>query len=269
MANHADDAYHSLLKYVLNRGELRQTRNGPTRSIFGFWLGFDLTDTFPLLTTKKLHTHSIVGELAWMLRGETNVRGLHEHGVSIWDEWADEVGELGPVYGSQWRNWGGFSDGDGFDQIKTVVENLKADPTSRRHIVSAWNVSDLGEMALAPCHTMFQFYVRGDGHLDCLMFQRSADVFLGLPFNIASYALLTHLVARTVGLKAGSLAITLGDVHLYENHVEQAQLQLLREPYEGPHLAVAEQFNLFDLDPRHVHFMNYNAHPAIPAPVSV
>ena len=265
-----DTVYHNLLTYVLARGDRRETRNGPVLSVFGYQMCFDLTEGFPLLTTKRLHTKSIVAELSWMLRGDTNVAFLHEHGCSIWDEWADEHGDLGPVYGKQWRSWlaeRGNEWSSSVDQIKNVVETLRDDPYGRRHLVSAWNVADIDDMALPPCHCLFQFYVR-DGHLDCQLYQRSADIFLGVPFNIASYALLTELVARTVGLKAGRFIHILGDAHVYENHVEQAAVQLCRTSREAPTLVIAEQFNLLKLDPRHVHFMNYDPHPAIPAPVS-
>src|SRR5881409_3426292 len=228
--------YHDLLRLVLETGRNRSDRTGTgTLSVFGAQTRFDLRADgpgFPLLTTKKLHLKSILYELLWFLRGDTNVRYLREHGVTIWDEWADENGELGPVYGYQWRSWPA-PDGRHIDQLAQVVEQIRRDPDSRRHIVSAWNVADIPDMALAPCHTMFQFYVapqeNGPGRLSCQLYQRSADVFLGVPFNIASYALLTHMVAQVTGLEAGDFVHTLGDAHLYTNHLDQARLQLTRE----------------------------------------
>ena len=222
---------------------------------------------FPLLTTKKVHFKSIVLELAWFLRGETNVRWLQERGCTIWDEWADPAGELGPVYGKQWRSWVA-PDGRSIDQIAAVVASLKANPDSRRHVVSAWNPSDVDSMALPPCHCLFQFYV-ADGKLSCQLYQRSADLFLGVPFNIASYALLTHLMAKATGLIPGDLVITLGDAHLYLNHLAQARRQIAREPYPFPTLRLAETIDLFALDEADVAPDGYRAHPLIKAPIAV
>jgi thymidylate synthase len=228
---------------------------------------FDLTQGFPLLTTKKLHTRSIFGELLWFLRGSTNVDWLHENGISIWDEWADADGELGPVYGVQWRSWP-TPDGSHVDQIAQVVANLRSDPDSRRHIVSAWNVADLPSMALAPCHVLFQLYV-ADGRLSCQLYQRSADMFLGVPFNIASYALLTHMIAQQTGLAVGDLVWTGGDCHVYDNHVEQVREQLSREPYPAPTLALRKATSIFDYAYEDVEVVGYRHHPAIKAPVAV
>ncbi len=228
-------AYLDLLQRVLDEGVPKADRTGTgTRSVFGHQLRVDLGAGFPLLTTKKLHIRSIVGELCWFLRGDTNVRWLQERGITIWDEWADEDGDLGPVYGAQWRSWP-TPDGRHVDQIAQVVDQVRRDPDSRRHIVSAWNVADIPQMALAPCHTMFQFYV-AEGRLSCQLYQRSADVFLGVPFNIASYALLTHMVAQVTGLEVGDFVHTLGDAHLYANHLDQARLQLTRDPRPLPTL---------------------------------
>ena len=261
--------YLHLLQHILDNGTPKSDRTGTgTRSVFGYQMRFDLADGFPLITTKKLHLKSILYELLWFLRGETNTAWLKEHGVSIWDEWADENGELGPVYGYQWRSWPA-ADGRQIDQITDVLERIQMTPDSRRLIVSAWNVADLDRMALPPCHLLFQFYV-ADGRLSCQMYQRSADVFLGVPFNIASYALLTHMIAQVCELEVGDFVHALGDVHLYLNHLEQADLQLSREPLPLPKLVLDPSVR--DIDAfryEHVAFEGYQHHPAIKAPVAV
>ena len=266
--DHAERQYLDLLAEIMSAGARRGDRTGTgTLSLFGRQLRFDLTQGFPLLTTKKVHFKSIVLELIWFLRGETNVRWLQERGCTIWDEWADPEGELGPVYGKQWRSWAA-PDGRVIDQIGSVATSLRANPDSRRHMVSAWNPADVEAMALPPCHCLFQFYVAG-GRLSCQLYQRSADVFLGLPFNIASYALLTHLMAKEAGLDVGDLIITLGDAHLYLNHLDQARRQLEREPSPFPTLRLAPSVRLFDLDETDVIVDGYRAHPAIRAPIAV
>ena len=260
--------YLDLLREVLETGEPCQDRTGVgTFSVFGRQIRFDLADGFPLLTTKKVHFRSVVLELAWFLSGSTNVRWLQERGCSIWDEWADADGDLGPVYGRQWRSWAA-PDGRVTDQIARLIEGLRRSPQSRRHIVSAWNPADVDAMALPPCHCLFQFHVAGD-RLSCQLYQRSADLFLGVPFNIASYALLTHLVAKVVGLRAGEFIHTFGDAHLYLNHRDQAALQLSREPRPFPELVVPESIDLFDLDWAAIKVDGYRPHPAISAPVAV
>jgi len=261
--------YLDLLSRLLEDGTRKEDRTGTgTLSIFGHQMRFDLREGFPAVTTKKLHLRSIFYELLWFLRGETNVRYLREHGVTIWDEWADEAGDLGPVYGKQWRRWE-TTDGRVIDQVGDVVEQIKQNPDSRRLIVSAWNVGELDRMALPPCHLLFQFYV-ADGRLSCQLYQRSADVFLGLPFNIASYALLTHLVAEQCGLEAGDFVWTGGDCHLYLNHVEQARLQLSREPFPLPRLRIKRRpASLFEYEYEDFELENYQSHPRIPAPVAV
>jgi len=261
--------YLSLLREILENGAEKTDRTGTgTRSLFGRQIRFDLAEGFPLVTTKKLHLKSIIHELLWFLRGDTNIAYLKEHGVSIWDEWADAAGDLGPVYGHQWRSWTG-ADGQTHDQIRDVVEQIQKNPDSRRLIVSAWNVGELKQMALMPCHALFQFYV-ADGKLSCQLYQRSADVFLGVPFNIASYALLTMMVAQVCGLQPGDFVHTFGDVHLYNNHVEQAQLQLTREPYPLPIMRLNPDVkDIFSFRFEDFTLENYQHHPAIKAPVAV
>lgn len=261
--------YLDLLRHVLEHGTDKGDRTGTgTRSVFGWQLRFDLNEGFPLLTTKKLHLRSIVHELLWFLRGETNTAYLKENKVSIWDEWADEHGELGPVYGKQWRRWAA-ADGREIDQMRWVVDEIKRNPDSRRLIVSAWNVADLPDMALMPCHTMFQFYV-ADGKLSCQLYQRSGDIFLGVPFNIASYALLTHMVAQATGLAVGDFVHTLGDAHLYSNHFDQAREQLSRQPRPLPRLALNPAVtDLFAFAYDDIAIEDYDPLPAIKAPVAV
>lgn len=267
-ADCAERQYLDLMAEIIAVGERREDRTGVgTLGLFGRQMRFDLGQGFPLITTKKVHFRSIVLELIWFLRGETNVRWLQERGCTIWDEWADEAGELGPVYGRQWRSWAA-PDGRVIDQIAEVAEGIRRKPASRRHLVSAWNPADLESMALPPCHCLFQFHVAG-GRLSCQLYQRSADVFLGLPFNIASYALLNHLMARETGLGVGDLVITLGDAHLYLNHLEQARLQLARAPYPFPTLTLVPGASLFAIEPDDVFLEGYRAHPAIKAPIAV
>ncbi|KUN59299.1 thymidylate synthase [Streptomyces griseorubiginosus] len=264
----ADTQYEDLLRLVLTSGTAKADRTGTgTRSVFGHQLRYDLSQGFPLVTTKKVHLRSIVYELLWFLRGDSNVGWLQEHGVTIWDEWADANGELGPVYGAQWRSWPA-PDGRHIDQISEVLDTLRRDPDSRRMIVSAWNVAELDKMALTPCHAFFQFYV-ADGKLSCQLYQRSADLFLGVPFNIASYALLTHMVAQQAGLKPGDFIWTGGDCHIYDNHVEQVTEQLSRAPFEFPGLRLRQANSLFDYAYADVDVHNYQHHPAIKAPVAV
>ena len=261
--------YLDLLRHVRAQGVRKGDRTGTgTLSVFGYPMRFDLAAGFPLLTTKKLHLKSIIYELLWFLRGDTNVKYLHDHGVTIWDEWADERGELGPVYGSQWRSWR-CADGRTVDQISEVVAAIRRDPDSRRHVVSAWNVGEIGEMALAPCHCLFQFYV-AEGKLSCLMYQRSADIFLGVPFNIASYALLTLMMAQVCELAPGEFVHVLGDAHLYSNHLAQADLQLTREPHPLPVMKInPEVRSIFDFEFEDFELSGYTAHPAIAAPIAV
>lgn len=262
-------AYHDLLKYILDYGVAKNDRTGTgTISCFGYQMRFDLQKGFPLVTTKKLHLKSIIYELLWFLAGDTNIAYLKEHGVSIWDEWADANGDLGPVYGHQWRSWTG-ADGKTYDQIKDVIHQLKTNPDSRRMIVNAWNVADLPRMALSPCHALFQFYV-ANGKLSCQLYQRSADVFLGVPFNIASYALLTMMIAQVCNLEAGEFIHTFGDAHLYTNHLEQAKLQLSREPYPLPVMNInPEVKDIFSFRYADFTLENYQYHPHIKAPVAI
>ncbi|MEO6021393.1 MAG: thymidylate synthase [Knoellia sp.] len=260
--------YLDLLDRILDEGVEKSDRTGTgTRSVFGHQMRFDLAEGFPVVTTKKLHLTSIIGELLWFLRGDTNVRWLQERGIKIWDEWADENGDLGPVYGHQWRSWPA-PDGRQVDQIAKVIESIRTNPDSRRHIVSAWNVADVDDMALPPCHALFQFYV-SEGKLSCQLYQRSADVFLGVPFNIASYALLTMMLAQLTDLKPGEFVHTLGDAHLYSNHLEQARLQLTREPRELPTMRIAPKTAIDDFDLDDFALVGYDPHPAIKAPIAV
>ena len=262
--------YHELLERILNTGAKKSDRTGTgTLSVFGHQMRFDLTKGFPIVTTKKVHFKSIVGELLWFLSGSTNANELKEkYGVTIWDEWKDSNGDLGPVYGHQWRSWPTSDGVEPIDQISRTIEMLKKDPDSRRIIVSAWNVADLEKMALAPCHCLFQFYV-ADNKLSCQLYQRSADVFLGVPFNIASYALLTHMMAAQTGLEVGEFIWTGGDCHLYSNHIEQAKLQLTREPYQLPTLAISHASSIFDYKPEDFELVGYQHHTGIRAPVAV
>ena len=261
--------YLDFLRHIETNGARKDDRTGTgTLSVFGHQMRFDLSAGFPLVTTKQMHVRSIVHELLWFLRGDTNTRYLHEHGVTIWDEWADADGDLGPIYGKQWRRWG-TADGRTIDQLATVVEQLKREPDSRRILVSAWNVGELDRMALLPCHALFQFYVAG-GHLSCQMYQRSADALLGVPFNIASYALLTHMLAQQCDLAAGDFVWCGGDCHLYLNHLEQADLQLSRVPYPLPALRIRRKPpTLFDYTFEDFDIQNYAHHPAISAPIAV
>jgi thymidylate synthase len=261
--------YHALLKHVLENGQKKSDRTGTgTLSVFGYQMRFNLAEGFPLLTTKKVHTRSIIHELLWFLKGDTNIRYLKENGVSIWDEWADANGNLGPVYGAQWRSWM-TRDGRQIDQITNVIEQIRKNPDSRRLIVSAWNVGELDQMKLPPCHAFFQFYV-ADGKLSCQLYQRSADIFLGVPFNIASYALLTMMIAQVCDLKVGDFVHTLGDAHLYLNHLEQTQLQLSREPKPLPKMEINPAVrSIFDFKYEDFNLTGYDPHPAIKAPVAV
>ena len=261
--------YLDLLRHVMHHGTRKSDRTGTgTLSVFGHQMRFDLAQGFPLVTTKKLHTKSIIHELLWFLRGDTNIRYLNDHGVNIWNEWANENGDLGPIYGYQWRSWP-TPDGKHIDQISEVVQQIRENPDSRRLIVSAWNVAEIDRMKLPPCHMMFQFYV-AQGRLSCQLYQRSADIFLGVPFNIASYALLTLMVAQVTGLKPGEFIHTLGDAHLYLNHLEQAHTQITRAPHALPTMHLnPEKTSLFDFDFDDFELLNYDPHPSIKAPVAV
>ncbi len=261
--------YHDLLKHILRKGTVKTDRTGTgTVSCFGYQMRFDLAEGFPMVTTKKLHLKSIIYELLWFLQGDTNIKYLTDHGVGIWNEWADENGDLGPVYGKQWRSWQG-ADGKTFDQIKEVLHQLKNNPDSRRMIVSAWNVAELPDMALMPCHSLFQFYV-ADGKLSCQLYQRSADVFLGVPFNIASYALLTMMMAQVCGLQYGDFVHSFGDVHIYNNHMDQVNLQLSREFFPLPVMKInPEVKDIFDFKFEDFTLENYQCHPGIKAPVAI
>jgi thymidylate synthase len=261
--------YHDLMKRILETGSEREDRTGTgTLSVFGHQMRFDLRESFPLVTTKKCHLRSIIHELLWFIKGETNVKYLHDNKVTIWDEWADENGNLGPIYGAQWRSWKTAS-GETVDQIKWVIEEIKRNPYSRRLIVNAWNVGEIPKMALPPCHAFFQFYV-ASGRLSCQLYQRSADVFLGVPFNIASYALLTMMMAQVTGLKPGDFVHTLGDAHLYLNHIEQAKLQLTREPKPLPQMILnPEIHSLFDFKYEDFQLVNYDPYPSIKAEIAI
>src|SRR5688572_1521855 len=263
------EQYHQLLKHILANGNKKQDRTVVgTTSVFGYQLRFDLSKGFPLVTTKKLHLKSIIYELLWFLNGDTNIKFLKDNGVSIWDEWADENGNLGPVYGYQWRSWPGRN-GEKIDQISKLIEQLRSKPDSRRHIVTAWNPADVDKMALPPCHAMFQFYV-ADGKLSCQLYQRSCDTFLGLPFNIASYALFTYMIAQQCDLEVGELIWTGGDVHIYLNHVDQVNLQLSREPFTLPQLNIKRKpTSIFEYQFEDFEVVNYQYHPGIKAPIAV
>jgi thymidylate synthase len=270
------EQYLRLLQKIINNGTDKSDRTGTgTRSLFGYQMRFDLQEGFPLVTTKKLHLKSIIYELLWFLRGETNISYLKEHGVKIWDEWADENGDLGPVYGKQWRSWEG-ADGKTVDQVAELIRQLKTNPDSRRMIISAWNVADLPEMKLMPCHCMFQFYTTPPASLEekrklsCQLYQRSADVFLGVPFNIASYALLTMMIAQVCDMESGEFIHSFGDVHLYKNHFEQAELQLTRTPFPLPEMKINNNVrDIFNFNYEDFELVNYQSHPAIKAPVAV
>jgi thymidylate synthase len=263
------EQYHKLLRHILENGQKKEDRTGTgTLSVFGYQMRFDLAKGFPLVTTKKLHLKSIIYELLWFLNGDTNIKYLKDHGVSIWNEWADANGNLGPVYGYQWRNWPGRN-GEQIDQISKLMDQLKKKPDSRRHIVTAWNPADVDQMALPPCHALFQFYV-ADGKLSCQLYQRSCDTFLGLPFNIASYALLVHMIAQQCDLEPGEFVWTGGDVHIYNNHLEQVQLQLTREPFPLPTLEIKRKpDSLFEYQFEDFQILNYQSHPGIKAPIAV
>jgi thymidylate synthase len=263
-----DTPYEDLLHDVLTEGTPKGDRTGTgTRSVFGRQIRYDLAQGFPLITTKRVHLKSVVYELLWFLRGDSNVRWLQERGVKIWDDWADDSGELGPVYGVQWRSWP-TPDGGHVDQIAKVVDQIRTNPDSRRHVVTAWNPAEVDDMALPPCHALFQFYV-ADGKLSCQLYQRSADLFLGVPFNIASYALLTHMVAAQTGLGVGEFVWTGGDCHIYENHVEQVRTQLARDPYPYPSLRLAPRESIFDYEFEDIEVLGYVSHPTIKAPIAV
>lgn len=261
--------YLDLLNNVLESGNLKEDRTGTgTKSIFGYQMRFNLQEGFPLVTTKKLHLRSIIHELLWFLQGNTNIDYLHQNKVTIWDEWADEKGDLGPVYGKQWRAWE-TKDEKVVDQISELIEQIKTNPNSRRLLVNAWNVGEINNMALPPCHILFQFYV-ANGKLSCQLYQRSADIFLGVPFNIASYAILTHMIAQVCNLEVGDFVHTIGDAHLYTNHFDQARLQLSRSPYPLPELKLNKEIkNIFDFKFEDIEIINYQSHPTIKAPIAI
>ena len=261
--------YLDLLQHVLDTGNLKEDRTGTgTKSVFGYQMRFNLQEGFPMVTTKKLHTRSIIHELLWFLQGNTNIKYLNENKVTIWDEWADENGDLGPIYGKQWRSWTN-QDGETIDQITELIEQIKTNPNSRRLLINAWNVGEIDKMALPPCHILFQFYV-ANGKLSCQLYQRSADIFLGVPFNIASYALLTHMIAQVCGLEVGEFVHTLGDAHIYLNHFDQAKLQLSREAYPLPQLKLNKDIrSIFDFKYEDIEILNYESHPTIKAPIAV
>lgn len=263
------EQYHQLLRHILAHGHEKQDRTGVgTISVFGYQMRFNLAEGFPLVTTKKLHLRSIIYELLWFLKGDTNIKYLKDNGVTIWDEWADADGNLGPVYGYQWRSWPG-PNGQRIDQISKLLDQLRAKPDSRRHIVTAWNPADVDQMALPPCHALFQFYV-ADNRLSCQLYQRSCDTFLGLPFNIASYALLVHMIAQQCGYQVGDFVWTGGDVHIYKNHLEQVNLQLSRQPYPLPTLNIRRNpSSIFDYEFEDFEVLNYQSHPGIKAPIAV
>ncbi len=260
--------YQDFLRHILSVGQPKHDRTGVgTLSTFGYQMRFDLQQGFPLVTTKKVHFKSIVHELLFFIRGETNIQSLNDQGVSIWDEWADENGDLGPVYGAQWRSWTGANN-QTFDQLTQLIEQIKTNPHSRRHIISAWNVAELDKMALMPCHVMFQFYIVNN-QLSCMLTQRSADAFLGVPFNIASYALLTHMIANECGLEVGEFIWSGGDCHIYSNHIEQVELQLTREPLPLPRIKLTENKPVCDMEFADIQLLDYQSHPKITAPVAV
>jgi thymidylate synthase len=265
---HPETQYLDLLRDILANGARREDRTGTgTTGVFGRQIRFDLSKGFPILTTKRVHFKSVAVELLWFLKGDTNIKYLKDHGVKIWDEWADENGDLGPVYGKQWRSWA-TPDGRVIDQMKNLIENLKVNPYSRRHVISAWNPAEVEDMALPPCHCLFQFFV-ADGKLSCQLYQRSADVFLGVPFNIASYALLTHMVAQAVGLEVGDFVHSFGDVHIYSNHMDQVATQLERTPFAFPTLQLAPKTDLFSFESEDIVLVDYQSHGALKAPVAV
>ncbi|MFA7082341.1 MAG: thymidylate synthase [Bacteroidales bacterium] len=261
--------YLDLLQHVLENGNLKEDRTGTgTKSVFGYQMRFNLQEGFPMVTTKKLHTRSIIHELLWFLQGNTNIKYLHENKVTIWDEWADANGDLGPIYGKQWRSWTN-PEGETIDQITELIEQIKTNPNSRRLLISAWNVGEIDKMALPPCHILFQFYV-ANGRLSCQLYQRSADIFLGVPFNIASYALLTHMIAQVCDLEVGEFVHTLGDAHIYLNHFDQAKLQLSREAYPLAQLKLNKEItSIFDFKYEDIEILNYESHPTIKAPIAV
>lgn len=261
--------YLDLLEHVLDNGNIKEDRTGTgTKSVFGYQMRFNLQEGFPMVTTKKLHTRSIIHELLWFLQGNTNIKYLHENEVTIWDEWADENGDLGPIYGKQWRSWTNQK-GETIDQISQLIEQIKTEPNSRRLLINAWNVGEIDDMALPPCHILFQFYVN-NGKLSCQLYQRSADIFLGVPFNIASYALLTHMIAQVTGLEVGEFIHTLGDAHIYSNHFDQAKLQLSREAYPLAQLKLNKDIrSIFDFKYEDIEILNYKSHPTIKAPIAV